>query len=166
VPFVVLTSLLPLGLTYQFEQLSDATIGGQQIELAGSMVQEIDGKVRIAHELLSACAAHLPPPSVDPVDIQAWLERQDYLLPGFGEGLQITDTQHRVVASLGPVKQKSLERSDYAFPSSEANHLVSLPFESLLTPKHPAVAQTVPILLDGYHWGGGCRESSSAVRSA
>jgi hypothetical protein len=112
VPFVVLTSLLPLGLTYQFEQLSDATIGSQQIELARSMVQEIDGKVRIAHELLSACAARWQARSLGPVDMQTWLEQQDYLLPSFGEGLQIADAQHRVVASLGPFKQTALKRSE------------------------------------------------------
>ncbi|GEM_PF-662748 len=153
VPFVVLTSLLLLGLTYQFEQLSDATIGSQQVEVARSMVQEIDGKVRIAHDLLSACAAHVEGETFDQGGIQAWLERQDHLLPSFSEGLQVTDAQYRVIASLGPIEQERLEKADYAFPLTEANRLVSLPFESLSTPNHPAVAQTVPIQAKGHVWG-------------
>ena len=153
VPFVLLASLLLLGLTYQFERLSDTLIGSQQVELARSMVQEMDGKVRLAYDLLSACAGHLEPKPADQNQIQAWLERQDHLFPSFSEGLQVTDAEHRVIASVGPIKQKRLEKPDFTFPLSEAGGLVSLPFESLSTPKHPAVAETVPMLFEGRLWG-------------
>jgi PAS domain S-box-containing protein len=153
VPFGLLSALLLWGLTYQFEHLSDAFIGSQQSELSRSMVQELDGKVRVAHDLLGACAGHFAAQPADPASIQAWLERQDHLLPSFDQGLQVSDLQHHVIASVGPIRNRPPDDQNFVFPMSEPNRLVSLPFESRSIPGHPAVAQTVPILSHGQIWG-------------
>jgi PAS domain S-box-containing protein len=153
VPFVLLTSLLLLGLTYQFERLAETTIGGQQVELAKNIVQDIDGKIRNAQQRLSACARRLGQRPIDNGNIQTLLDQQDQLLLSFDDGLLIVDTQHRPLASVGPVARKLQTQPDYAFPLPVANRLVSLPFESLSIPRHPAVAQTVPILVQGRLWG-------------
>jgi PAS domain S-box-containing protein len=153
VPFVLLTSLLLLGLTYQFERLAETTIGGQQVELASSMSQDIEGKMRLVYDRLRASADHFGRQSSDAKIIQALLEQRDQLLLSFDEGVLVTDAQHRVVAGFGPVEQRLREHPDHAFPPPEANRIVSLPFESLSTPRHPAVAETVPILVRGQVWG-------------
>ena len=57
-PFVVLSTVLLLGVTYQFEGLSEMTIGNQEMEISSPVVQGIEAAVRNAHESLDT-AAHL-----------------------------------------------------------------------------------------------------------
>jgi PAS domain S-box-containing protein len=147
-PFAVLSTVLLLGVTYQFERLSEMTIGNQEMEFSTPVVQEIDAAIRNAHESLGKAAIRISNlPTFDEPLLQQALEHEDELLLVFSEGVQVTDANHQVLASVGPVRQKRDE--DYSFPASSANYLVSLPFEALSTRAHPAVAQTTPIVADG-----------------
>ena len=150
-PFVVLSTVLLLGVTYQFEGLSEMTIGNQEMEISSPVVQGIEAAVRNAHESLDTAAMRISKlANFDEPSLRQALEQEDQLPFLFSEGLLVTDAQHQVVATVGPVRQKRDQQAGYAFPPSSTNSIVSLPFEALSTPAHPAVAQTVPILLDGH----------------
>ena len=45
-PFVLLSTVLLLGVTYQFERLSEMTIGKQEMEFSTPVVKEIEAAVR------------------------------------------------------------------------------------------------------------------------
>jgi PAS domain S-box-containing protein len=149
-PFVVLSTVLLLGVTYQFEQLSEMTIGSQEMEFSSPVVQAIEAAVRNAHESLAAAATRISKlPTMDEASVRQALEQEDQLSFLFSEGLLVTDANHQVVASVGRVRQRREEQAGYSFPASSPGSLVSLPFEALTAPGHPAVAQTAPIVVDG-----------------
>ncbi len=149
-PFVVLSTVLLLGVTYQFERLSETTIGNQEMEFSTPVVEEIDAALRNANESLRSAAHRLAAvPSFDPSSLRESLENEDQLLLLFSEGLQITSATGQVVANVGPVHQRYDEQSGYAFPAPVEGFLVSDPFAAFSTPEHPAVAQTVPIIANG-----------------
>ena len=106
-PFVMLSTVLLLGVTYQFERLSEMTIGNQEMEISSPVVQGIEAAVRNAHDSLRAAATRIAElPSWDELSLRQALEREDQLLLFFGEGLLVTDSKHQVLASVGPVRQK------------------------------------------------------------
>ena len=148
--FAVLSTVLLLGVTYQFERLSETTIGNQEMEFSTPVVEEIDAAIRNAHESLRRAAVRISKaPSFEEPALRQTLEEEDQLLLLFSEGLQVTDATRQVVASVGPVRQKQREQPRYSFPPPAAHYLVSAPFEALSTRAHPAVAQIVPIVVDG-----------------
>ena len=149
-PFVALSTVLLLGVTYQFERLSEMTIGKLEMEFSTPVVREIDAAIRNAHESLVKSAMRIA--SLAPFDepsLQRALEQEDQLRLLFSEGLLVTDANHQVIASVGAVRRKLEEHAEYSFPPTSGKHFVSLPFEALSTPAHPAVAQTTPILVNG-----------------
>lgn len=149
-PFVLLSTVLVLGVTYQFERLSDETIGKQEMEFSAPVVQELDLALRSAHEALAKGAerlANLPDFGLE--TLQASLEREDQLLSLFSEGLEVGDPQQRVLASVGPIRERRLQAAGYSFPKPSGRYLVSAPFEALSTPGDPAVAQSVPLVSGG-----------------
>jgi len=149
-PFAVLSTVLLLGVTYQFERLSEMTIGNQEMEISSPVVQGIEAAVRNAHESLGTAAIRLSNLAIfDEPSLRQALEQEDQLPFLFSEGLLVMDAKHQGVASVGPVRQKRIEQAGYSFSASSTNSIVSLPFEALSTAAHPAVAQTVPILVDG-----------------
>jgi PAS domain S-box-containing protein len=149
-PFVLLSMVLLLGVTYQFERLSEMTIGNQEMEISTPVVQGIEAAVRNAHESLGTAALRLSKlATFDEPSLQRALAQEDQLPLLFSEGLLVMDAQHQVVASVGPVRQKRTQQAGYAFPPVSANSIVSLPFEALSAPAHPAVAQIVPFLVNG-----------------
>ena len=149
-PFALISTVLLLGVTYQFERLSEMTIGNQEMEFSTPVVQEIDAAVRNAQESLRAAALRIANVSAfDEPSLRRALEREDHLLLPFSEGLLVTDAAHRVMASVGPVRKRLLQQPGYSFPEPTHHSLVSAPFEAFSTPGNPAVAQTVPIVSDG-----------------
>jgi PAS domain S-box-containing protein len=149
-PFVVLSMVLLLGVTYQFERLSEMTIGSQEMEISSPVVQGIEAAVRNAHDSLTTAAGRIANlPDFDEPSLRQALGQEDQLRLFFSEGLLVTDAKHHVLASVGPVQQKRDEQPGYSFPSPSANYLVSPPFEALSMPRHPAVAQSAPISKDG-----------------
>jgi hypothetical protein len=58
-PFAVLSTVLLLGVTYQFERLSEMTIGNQEMEISSPIVQGIEAAVRNAHEALRTAATRI-----------------------------------------------------------------------------------------------------------
>jgi PAS domain S-box-containing protein len=149
-PFVVLSTVLLLGVTYQFERLAEKTIGNQEMEFSAPVVKEIDAAIRNAHEALDKAANRISTlPSFDEASLRRALEGEDQLLLLFSEGLQVEDANHRVVASIGAVRQKQNDHTGYSFPAPSSHYIVSLPFEALSARAHPAVAQSVPIAADG-----------------
>jgi len=150
VPFLALSTFLLLGVVYQFERLSERTIGSQEMQFTMPVVDEIDEALRSAHEVLIRHAKRIANlRSLDDSRLQELFEREYQILPMFSEGLQVTDADNRVITSVGPVRTKRLEQADYSFPKPGPDSLTSLPFEALSTRGHPAVAQTVPIVIEG-----------------
>ncbi len=149
-PFVVLSTVLLLGVTYQFQRLSEQTIGNQEMEISTPVVQAIEAAVRNANESLAAAARRIAKlATLDEASVQRALAQEDQLSFLFSEGLLVMDAKHQVVASMGPVRNKREAQPGFLFPEDSAQSLVSLPFEALTTPGHPAVAQTVPIEAGG-----------------
>jgi PAS domain S-box-containing protein len=150
VPFVVLSTVLLLGVTYQFERLSEQTIGKQEMEISSPVQQAIEAAVRNARESLGTAAARIAGlGTLDEAAIRQALKQEDQLSLLFSEGLLVTDLENNVVASVGPVRNKREKDTAFLFPFPSPNFLVSLPFEALTESGHPAVAQTVPIVIDG-----------------
>lgn len=148
--FVLLSTVLLLGVTYQFERLSEMTIGMQEMEFSTPVVQEIDAAVRNAHESLGKAAARIGELApFDEPSLRQALEREDQLLLLFSEGLVVSDLDQRVLASTGPIQRRRSADPNYAFPPPSEKHLVSLPFEALSAHAHPAVTQSVPIRASG-----------------
>jgi PAS domain S-box-containing protein len=149
-PFAVLSTVLLLGVTQQFERLSETTIGSQEMEISTPVVQAIEAAVRNAHESLGTAAIRIAQlPNFDEPSLRRALAQEDQLLLFFSEGLVVTDAERQVVASVGPVRQRRDPQTGYAFPAPSPNAIVSPPFEALTASAHPAVAQTVPIVADG-----------------
>ena len=146
--FAMLTTALLLGVTYQFERLSEMTIGKQEMELSTSVVQDIEAAVRNAHDSLNQAAIRISKlPTFDESSLRQALAPEDQLLVLFSEGLQVMDLEHRVVMSIGPVRQQ--HDADYVFARPSNNYVVSPPFEAFSVPGHPAVAEVVPIVASG-----------------
>ncbi len=141
-------------LTY-FAREFKADISRQQFSLVSSLANNIDDKLRIAHNSLIACAANLPREALtNPDSAQRFLDNRYSLLALFDNAIFLFSRDGTIIAE-SPFREGRRGR-DIAFRDYYKKTLatgkphISSPYISTHNPGHPAIILTAPVF-DAQH---------------
>jgi len=127
-----------------------ADISRQQFALVSSLAENIDDKLRIAHNSLIATAANLPKEALtNPASAQRFLDNSNSLLSLFDNAIFLFSRDGRIIAE-SPFREGRRGR-DISFRDYYKKTLatgkphISSPYISTHNPGHPAIILTAPI---------------------